>query len=426
MTSDAPVQTETPATTPTTTKKPIQDPQPAMQEDTPLPAAATSHSGDGGEEALSQEEKEVFGVVEDVPGLMEQGAQSFAVGNYADAVDQYGRALEILSAHYGPLAPELAESAYQCGRATLQYAIQQDSLLGGAEGQVLSAAEEEQVVAQTAKSANRFVFKGDAPELDQQEGPSGASGDAAEDGGEADDENDFAAAWENLDLARVLFEKMDTPEAKKRLGEVHFELGDVSLEGENFEQAGVDYTKAIEILAQCVSPDCRALAEAHWKLGLCFEFLKDFDKALENFETAQKVVERRIEALQKVCGDQEGKGKAVASDEYQHAQKELPEICALVPELKSKIEDLNTQMELKKKELKETMAAVIEAQQQQAGASSSSSAPVTDVSNLVKSKKGGSAAPSAPSSPTAGSKRKAEEEVKEEGDAVKKTKVEEQ
>lgn len=51
-----------------------------------------------------------------------------------------------------------------------------------------------------------------------------------EEEGEDSADDDFEAAWDILDVARVIFEKGEDKESQLKLADVHLCLGDVSLE----------------------------------------------------------------------------------------------------------------------------------------------------------------------------------------------------
>ncbi|KAF9916747.1 hypothetical protein BX616_002925, partial [Lobosporangium transversale] len=126
----------------------------------------------------------------------------------------------------------------------------------------------------------RFVFEGDDDEEEEEE----------EEGGENEGEegqDDFAVAWDVLDLARVLYHRQGTEEALLKLGDVHISLGDVSLESENFDQAVADFREAILIKEARLEPDDRQLAEAHYKLALALEYSPtESDKTQEHIHKA--------------------------------------------------------------------------------------------------------------------------------------------
>jgi len=74
------------------------------------------------------------------------------------------------------------------------------------------------------KSASHFVFNGDEESENE--------GDDIDDQEEVLEEetDDFETAWEVLDLARVIYSKMDTPIGRARVADIHILLGDISLE----------------------------------------------------------------------------------------------------------------------------------------------------------------------------------------------------
>ena len=84
-------------------------------------------------------------------------------------------------------------------------------------------------------------FSGDEDEEEEEESPEGQEKENENyqpEGEEADEEDDFTIAWENLDVARLLFEKriesctdeLEKLALKRALGYVYQDLGDLSLE----------------------------------------------------------------------------------------------------------------------------------------------------------------------------------------------------
>jgi HAT1-interacting factor 1 len=272
------------------------------------------------------------------------------------------------------------------GKSLLQYAIQQNSVLGN------RAAEESTVIEETesrkcylkallggshlntqftplkedaAASNPRFHFEGE-PDLREvePEGEETAGDDENEEGaGDHDEEegnqegegDEFNDAWDVLDIARVMYEKEDSPEAKAKLADVYVCLGDVSLETEKFDQALPDFRAAIDIKQTILEPDNRELAELHYKLALALEYSKQH-LAVEETEKAVKVLRKRLEVLQDKqlaeSGDKKGKGKSTEKDVDQDAnqnteiQKEIKEIQELIPDMEVKIEELKNPKQL--------------------------------------------------------------------------------
>lgn len=99
--------------------------------------------------------------------------------------------------------------------------------------------------AATGDKKKLIEFSGDEDEEEEeQEAYESNEQDGQPDGGQdAEEEDDFTIAWENLDVARLLFEKRIescTDESEKlalnrALGYVYQDLGDLSLENGNME-----------------------------------------------------------------------------------------------------------------------------------------------------------------------------------------------
>ncbi|KAF9318331.1 hypothetical protein BG003_011430 [Podila horticola] len=287
--------------------------------------------------------------------LTDAGSKAFVFQDYELAVEKFGLASEMLGQVYGEMSPKNADTLFLYGKALLEYAIQQSSVLGGVT-EKKSEKELQAVVdavtggasgSSSAPNSSRFVFEGDDDddeEEEEEENGEGAAGAPAEGGeeGAQDDNDDFAVAWDVLDLARVLYHKIGTEEALLKLGDVHMALGDVSLESENFEQAVADFREALLVKEARLEADDRQLAEAHYKLALALEFSPaEANKASEHITKAIGVLKLRIEKLNGLLGS--GKGKARANDasesETQMA-KELLELHEFVGEMEQKIQDL--------------------------------------------------------------------------------------
>lgn len=197
----------------------------------------------------------------------------------------------------------------------------------------------------SAPNSNRFVFEGDDDDEDEEEeeeenaGEGNAAGVEGEEAPAQDDNDDFAVAWDVLDLARVLYHKVGTEEALLKLGDVHMALGDVSLESENFEQAVADFREALLVKESRLESDDRQLAEAHYKLALALEFSPtEAAKASEHITKAIGVLKQRIERLNGLLGSGKGKARANdASESESQMAKELVELHEFVGEMEQKV-----------------------------------------------------------------------------------------
>jgi HAT1-interacting factor 1 len=152
-----------------------------------------------------------------------------------------------------------------------------------------------------------------------------------------EEEDDFATAWEVLDLARVLFLRDEDDGSKRQVGDVYIWLGDVSLETENFAQATADYTEGLRLKQLYLEPNHREIAEAEYKLCLALEYDNKQDDAKLHLQQAMDVLERRKADLSTRVGaepvSKKGKEKIELSDE----RLELNEIDELLKDLKEKV-----------------------------------------------------------------------------------------
>jgi HAT1-interacting factor 1 len=243
----------------------------------------------------------------------------------------------------------------------------------------------------------RFHFEGE-PDLREVE---------AEDGDEADDEENqeekeeeegesdmFNDAWDVLDIARVIYEKDTSQEARLKLADVYSCLGDVSLETEKFDQAIPDFRSALSIKQGILDEDNRELAELHYKLALALEYsTSEQHQAIEETQNAVKVLRNRLSTLKEKqlaeSGDVKGKGKesnaVVDSGRTSDIQKEIDEIQELIPDMEVKIEELKNPKQLE---------AQVDMLKEMLGLKGSTGLPavpipanVNDLSSLVKKRK---------------------------------------
>ncbi|KAI1316845.1 hypothetical protein EDD11_009423 [Mortierella claussenii] len=325
--------------------------------------------------------------------LNDVGAKAFALQDYELAVEKFGLASEMLGQVYGETNPKCADTLFIYGKALLEHGIQQSSVLGGATEKKAKEELETSVAAATGSSGTgpssslatpssapsnpRFVFEGDEEDEDDEEEEDGGAEDGAE-----EEQDDFAVAWDVLDLARVLYHRQGTEEALLKLGDVHIALGDVSLESENFEQAVADFREAILVKEARLEADDRQLAEAHYKLALALEYSPtESDKAQEHIHKAASVLKARIEKLNGFLSSGKGKARATDANESEtNMAEELIELHELVGEMDQKVQDLinnqakkplegQTQIQMLNEMLNEQRAVV-----------------ANDISNLIKPK----------------------------------------
>lgn len=79
----------------------------------------------------------------------------------------------------------------------------------------------------------------------------------------------------------------------------------------------------------------RELAEAHFKLGLAFEYSEQNEEAIEQISCAMAVLQKRLDSLEVSVG---GKGKQiVANDLVEDGDEEMKMLKGFLTELASKV-----------------------------------------------------------------------------------------
>ncbi|KIM44584.1 hypothetical protein M413DRAFT_356741 [Hebeloma cylindrosporum] len=389
---------------------------------------------------------------------VEHAKRAFALRKYEQAIGHYATALELATKQLGENAPEIADLYFSYGKALLENAIVQSSVLG--KEQPEEAAEEAAQVSGSGVGASGPIlsFTGDMEDdgedhpIDlfgqasaEQDGEddSGGEGEGEEDDGEPED--DFNAAWEVLDLARAIYEKQKEEdgdeEVNLKLADTFIALGDVSLETEKFDQAITDYEAGLGLKVELLPISSRQIAEAHYKLSMVLDLtsgrLSDAIvhaiKALESVESRlaelRNGLEGKLPPLPVNTKDTKGKGKSttrlIRDDYVQNMSKnqiegEIKELSGLRDDLALKVEELKTSPNESLATSAPALAAQALDRELNAGGSSSASkaapAIVNDLTSIVKKKK-----KVAPEDPSAG-KRKAESEA-EPTNADKKVKL---
>ncbi|KAH9951161.1 hypothetical protein B0H21DRAFT_776245 [Amylocystis lapponica] len=385
-----------------------------------------------------------------IPAL-EHAKRAFALREYEAAVDHYATALELITATHGEDAPELADLYFSYGKALLENAIAQSSVLGKEQPDDAVAGNHKKPEA--GGSGAFLSFSGDADDDDDDapvdlfaeaaraaadaDADADADAEGEDDEGEddAEPEDDFNAAWEVLDLARALYEKQQDGDdaVKLKLADTYMALGDVSLETEKFDQAITDFGAGLELKRALLPFSSRQIAEVHYKLSIVLDLTPGrLSDAIVHAERALESVEARLAELRDTLSGQspakpelmdesndekgKGKGRATASlvladDSIQKMTK--PQMEGEVKELTGLKEDLALKVrveELKSPDKPDESAPALAAKALDSelnASSASTGAPpqtmVNDLTGIVKKKK------KAPEANGTG-KRKAEDE----------------
>ena len=399
----------------------------------------------------------------DVPDLFlvdyEQAKGALAKQQYAQAIDAFAALAQRMTSHYdnNELHASLGLVWYNYGMSLYEFAVQEANarIVGG----LVSQEDEDAADDAQEDGADAANEAGSAETAGNNEEAAPAAADEQQDeeqDEEEDEVNDFQAAWEAMETARLIFNQ-NLPSARTHLAEVHLAIGDLSLEEEKFDQAVEEYRAALALKQQINAAhqrDRRDLAEIHYKLAMALEYQERYAEAFEEMEKAMTILKARVDALATALQSQpseaamagSGKGKARAMEiamSEEDMKKELAELEALLPDVTQRMEDLKQQIPATAAttEAVETIgfgaatssSATMMAGSLSAGASSSANAAAVgssassgqprDLSSLVKKKKPVPTASSESVEPTLTLKRPAEEELNNASSSMEEKKV---
>ena len=299
--------------------------------------------------------------------LMDAANLQYGLKNYTEAADLYSSATELQAELNGEMAPENADLLYRYGRCLYQVAVAKSDVLGGqvagekkkskvngaktngAAGSSNSVAAAELIPSGDEKPGEGIieaaVEQKDAHKLSAQqktvenqpyfqitgmenwdsdeEDEGGAEG---EDEGEDAEEDDFATAYEILDLARILLQRqlevlqsdrtngtdakgkgiaVDDENSqvrlvKERLADTYDLQAEISLENERFSDAIPDFRASLALQKDLHTMESSIIAEAHYKLSLALEFAS-VDKVREaQAQEGQQTVRVKKEDIDEV------------------------------------------------------------------------------------------------------------------------------
>ncbi|KAG5518264.1 hypothetical protein PMAC_003060 [Pneumocystis sp. 'macacae'] len=267
---------------------------------------------------------------------------------YEEAIEAYSWALERLVEARGEASLANADVVYAYGRALFYSAVKKSGIFGGAILSLKDAASQEatqNIAQEKSKEHMKKNFSFSSDESSEEE---------------IMKEDDFRIAWETLDFARILYQKIlyavknkqielliefqkvpEQSEIQKKLADTYDLLGEISLENaENFQQASIDFQSALDLKSQVYSLESSLISEAHYKLALALEFLEGDnvrEKAIEHVGWAIKSLEKRIEIKQ-----QSEKGKEKQTKEIDNMQEMLLELRQKIDDLQKPFEKLKT------------------------------------------------------------------------------------
>jgi len=231
--------------------------------------------------------------------------------------------------------------------------------------------------------------EGEEEEGEEEEGDEDSEAAAAE--AEAEEISNLQRAWEMFELAKLVYTKNfdnDLVFKNKRIAECLLKLGEISIEQEVYDQAITDITESIRIQEeQKENRDERMLAESFYQLALCQQFNNMFKEANETYQKSINIMQLRVEKLK-------GKMELIKDNAEQEAERktmedEVAELEALLPEMMSKLEEVNEQGQKSLELVKEAKEMMMNAVAPAAATSPNSKVggEVKDITNMVKSKR---------------------------------------
>lgn len=335
--------------------------------------------------------------------LKAAATKEYSLRNYTAAADLYSEATEIQAELNGEMSPENADLLYAYGRCLYHVAVAKSDVLGGkvaggeepkkkkrkikadASGsdaaktgeektaeEVVEAVVEEQEGRKEEPSADNkpfFQITGDENWTDSEDSEDEEAADAEAE----EEEDDFAIAYEILDVARVLLgRKLEgqsevegkgkakatdslTPERRQimeRLADTHDLQAEISLENERFADAVTDSRAALELKLQLFPTESSLVAEAHYKLSLALEFASVTSNATEGEASEEQKpaqvddemrgeaatqMERAIESCKLRVGKEEASLAGLDAEKKKEKEKSIKDVKEMVADMEQRV-----------------------------------------------------------------------------------------
>ncbi|KAL9616436.1 MAG: hypothetical protein Q9160_008688 [Pyrenula sp. 1 TL-2023] len=426
--------------------------------------------------------------------LIAQATSKYAVKDYTAAAELYSQATELQASIQGEMAVENADLLFSYGRVLFHVAVSKSDVLGAkAAGEKVGVAPSaasvpseapktdnaanppdgdssekrvaEEIVAHLATEKQKqeesetkpkattskgeigdkpyFQFTGDEnwDDSDEEDTADGEQeGEAPE-----EEEDDFATAFEVLDLARVLLVKrlnilqqdlassqekgkakgdgvQNDPTSnigfvKGRLADVHDFQAEISFEGEKWPNAASDLKASLALKQDLYPQDSNILAECHYKLSLALEFAsvsphrdekgeidenipptvdeKTREEAATHMEAA---IDSCILRVSKETSNLVALGASLSEAETAEKKAEIDDVKEMVKDMQQRLEDLkkppvsiNDPLSTGDPHGATPLSGILgqilgESQEEQKKRLAEASAGATDISGLVKKK----------------------------------------
>ncbi|CAL8268090.1 unnamed protein product [Arctogadus glacialis] len=262
-------------------------------------------------------------VTEEAKKLIGTGNRHLVMGDVVSAVNVFQEACGMLAARYGDTAEECGEAFFLCGKSLLELARMENTVLGDALEGVPQSDEEEKPVSENIESANNLDDDDDDDDEDE------ANADDAED----EDVGNLQLAWEMLEVAKFIYKRKESKEDQLMAAQAYLKLGEVSVESGNYPQALEDFQECLALQLKHLPPHSRLLAESNYHVATTLCYMDAYSQAIEHYNRAIEVIEKRLAVLQKVIDAAEG------ADGAGKEKTEQEELRQLLPEVTEKVAD---------------------------------------------------------------------------------------
>ncbi|XP_040897163.1 nuclear autoantigenic sperm protein isoform X4 [Toxotes jaculatrix] len=299
-------------------------------------------------------------VMEEAKKLIGTGNRHLVMGDVVSAVSVFQDACSMLAAKYGDTADECGEAFFLCGKSLLELARMENSVLGNAlEGVPEESEEEEQPSNSNIESANNLDDDDDDDD-DEDDDDDDEDGERNGQDKEEEEVGNLQLAWEMLEVAKVIYKRMEGKDEQLMAAQAYLKLGEVSAESGNYPQALEDFQECLALQLKHLPPHSRLLAETHYHVATTLCYMDQYSQAIQHYNSSIKVIETRLAMLQEVIDAAEG------ADGAAEEKNEMEELKQLLPDIREKVEDA--------KESQRTASTASQAIQQTLGGASTSSA----------------------------------------------------
>lgn len=233
----------------------------------------------------------------------QQGIQAIKANDLDQAVELFGQVLQTRCQHFGDVDIKCASTYFRYG-AALFYKAQDEQDVFGSTLQAATAHEDAEAVEEESSEDEKENVddKGKKP-MREEDLPQAQDAEEEEEADDSpDNRTDMELAWENLEVAKLIYERENAASYAKELADIHSLLADIGMEQENFESAMQDHKCALQLLSTILQADDRRLAELHYKMCLTLQYLDQPEDSLKEIKIAVKLVETRIDNIKAAPG----------------------------------------------------------------------------------------------------------------------------